>query len=263
MSIETWGLMPKNQIDAETIEEAIERLIAVHEHSPDSHMGENEAIEAHRKSEIIDHLASSIVADKFSQVSNLFYNTWQSITDWFTNGTILNGFLVLQLMQRGDFSGDRYLWNETIEFLTNQDNDTVLDNIWQTEFTYYQNYHTADYSFGMGIGEGFDPLLVCACFKIINGVLYSVFGNDETYTIVNLGSLVNSKRYNVRVETVANTQTLNFYLNGEIVATYDVSSIPSFYMNSFGIYSKKVGGTVSSQTSYIKFRYLAIGNSTF
>lgn len=64
MSIETWGLMPKSQIDNETIEEAIIRLIAVHEHSPDSHLGENESIEAHRKSEIIDHLAGSVLPDK-------------------------------------------------------------------------------------------------------------------------------------------------------------------------------------------------------
>lgn len=75
MSIETWGLMPKSQTDNETIEQAIARLIAEHETDPTAHLGPNESIEAHRNSEVIDHLAGSIVPDKQSNTKKVFdYN---------------------------------------------------------------------------------------------------------------------------------------------------------------------------------------------
>lgn len=86
MSIETWGLMPKSQIDNETIEEAIHRIVAEHEHDPTSHMGENEAIEAHRKSEIIDHLAGSVLSDKFSNQDFNIDFTFQSLDGLGTSG---------------------------------------------------------------------------------------------------------------------------------------------------------------------------------
>jgi hypothetical protein len=59
-----WGNLPKAQDDAETIEEAIARLIGVHEAEPTSHTGDGEAIDVHRKNEIIDHPAQSVVFDK-------------------------------------------------------------------------------------------------------------------------------------------------------------------------------------------------------
>lgn len=74
MSIFTWGAQPKSQVDPETVEEAITRIVAQHEHDPASHLGENESIEAHRSSEIIDHLAQSVVADKITDGSLELYH---------------------------------------------------------------------------------------------------------------------------------------------------------------------------------------------
>ncbi len=59
-----WGMLPKSQIDSETIEGAINRLILVHEQDEESHLGTGESLQSHKASEIIDHLASSIIADK-------------------------------------------------------------------------------------------------------------------------------------------------------------------------------------------------------
>ena len=63
----TWGMMAKNQIDPEKIEEAITRLIAKHEADPEAHLGAGESLQSHRASEIIDHVAESIVEDKISE----------------------------------------------------------------------------------------------------------------------------------------------------------------------------------------------------
>lgn len=61
-----WGYLPKNQVSNETIEQAITRLIAVHEADPNSHLGEGESMQNHKNADVIDHPALSIVPDKFS-----------------------------------------------------------------------------------------------------------------------------------------------------------------------------------------------------
>ena len=64
MSVTVWGQLNKAQDDPETIEEAIVRLIAVHEAEPTSHTGDGESIDVHRKNDIIDHPKGSVVLDK-------------------------------------------------------------------------------------------------------------------------------------------------------------------------------------------------------
>ena len=59
-----WGLLAKSLTDNETIEEAIARIVAQHNDDPESHLGSGQSLLSHKASEIIDHLASSIVEDK-------------------------------------------------------------------------------------------------------------------------------------------------------------------------------------------------------
>jgi len=61
-----WGSLKKSAVDDETIEQAIARLIAVHEADETSHLGVGESLQSHKASEIIDHAASSIIADKIA-----------------------------------------------------------------------------------------------------------------------------------------------------------------------------------------------------
>ena len=67
MSIPTWGMLEKSQEDNETIEEAIARLITAHLADSNAHLGAGESLTSHRASEIIDHLALSIVEDKIAE----------------------------------------------------------------------------------------------------------------------------------------------------------------------------------------------------
>ena len=66
MANPVWGLLLKSQIDAEKIEEAIARLIAAHEADEEAHLGTGQSLQSHKASEIIDHLAESIVEDKLA-----------------------------------------------------------------------------------------------------------------------------------------------------------------------------------------------------
>ncbi len=69
MANPVWGMLEKSLVDSEKIEPAIDRLIAVHEADPDSHLAVGESLQSHKASEIIDHLAESIIEDKFASGS--------------------------------------------------------------------------------------------------------------------------------------------------------------------------------------------------
>jgi len=64
MALPVWGNLEKSQIDNEKIEEAIDRRIQAHEDDPDAHLETGESLQSHKASAIIDHLATSIIADK-------------------------------------------------------------------------------------------------------------------------------------------------------------------------------------------------------
>jgi len=64
MAVVTWGLLEKSLVDDETIEEAINRLIQAHDDDETAHLETGQSLQSHKASEIIDHIARSIVPDK-------------------------------------------------------------------------------------------------------------------------------------------------------------------------------------------------------
>lgn len=65
--MDTWGDKPKSQIDNSTVDQEIDSKIQSHLDDPDAHILEGQALQSHKASEIIDHLARSIVTDKLIQ----------------------------------------------------------------------------------------------------------------------------------------------------------------------------------------------------
>ncbi len=88
----SWFQMPKSQIDPERMEEAIARLILEHEQDEESHLGVGESLQSHKASEIIDHVANSIIADKIlagevdlSKMSDkkfTFRTNFETVANW-------------------------------------------------------------------------------------------------------------------------------------------------------------------------------------
>jgi len=64
-----WGLLAKTTEDSTTIDEEIDAKIEAHNDDPDAHNLADQALEVHRQSEVIDHLAESIVNDKIRVTS--------------------------------------------------------------------------------------------------------------------------------------------------------------------------------------------------
>ena len=66
MATSIWGLLKESLTSSKLIREAIADMIADHDNDPESHLGATGSLQSHKASEIIDHEALSIVADKFA-----------------------------------------------------------------------------------------------------------------------------------------------------------------------------------------------------
>lgn len=89
---EVWGLMPKNQDDAEKIEEAINRIVAEHNADPTAHLGAGQSIEVHREQSVIDHKAGSVLADKWTFSELEFSTYFETLTPFYTVGDVYPQF---------------------------------------------------------------------------------------------------------------------------------------------------------------------------
>jgi len=89
MSIEVWGQLPKAQDDAQTIQEAIDASILAHEEDPASHLGTGKSLENHKTNGTIDHPASSIVPDKFSNNQPTYQEFFAGSSSHYTEGNVL------------------------------------------------------------------------------------------------------------------------------------------------------------------------------
>lgn len=98
-TISVWGLLPKSAIDATTIEDRINELIAVHEASATAHLGAGESLESHKSADIIDHPAGSLLADKSTRSEYVFYTEFENSArfivvgspTFFWPGFVING----------------------------------------------------------------------------------------------------------------------------------------------------------------------------
>ena len=260
MADPVWGQLHKAQDDEETIEEAIVRLIAVHEADSGAHTGSGESLETHKTQEVVDHPADSIVPDKFSQKENVLQTLFETLDPWSTQGTIGNGLGVMQITVFGDGAADKYSYNEDLGFTQDDTDYTILNNLWQVDFNYSDNLNVADFIFGLGVTDSFTPSNLCLCFKIVNGVLSSGYGNDSTVSWVSHGAISESERHTVRIQTEKTEQEAYFYLDDVLIRTVDLSEPDEPYFVNWGVYADKVGGTLNTQFSTLEFYYLRWAN---
>lgn len=75
-------MMPKSQSDAETVEQAIDRLIAVHNDDSQAHIGPGRSLTEHRINDVIDHPSGSILADKIAARQIWFDYSLYTLEGW-------------------------------------------------------------------------------------------------------------------------------------------------------------------------------------
>lgn len=82
MVVDVWNSLPKSQSDPETIEQAIARIVGEHDTDPDAHLGATGSLTAHRTNGVLDHLAGSIPADKFSAAEVIIRDQFLTLDSW-------------------------------------------------------------------------------------------------------------------------------------------------------------------------------------
>lgn len=174
MADQNWGVLSKSQTDDETIEEAIARMILAHEVDEESHLGAGESLQSHKASEIIDHLAGSIVSDKRTMKQFEVRSDFESLTGFYLFGDPMSFFPGVQL-PIGDGIAECAKVCASNEMVLKQ---LVFDDESLLSF----NLRIPDYEDGwngwLGIGGSFsayDDLIFPDGygFEIANGVLYA------------------------------------------------------------------------------------------
>lgn len=217
--METWGLVPKAQDDPQTIDEAIADAIANHEADPDAHLGDGEALDSHRASEIIDHLAESIVPDKLENnffLSRLNCPQFQSLEPFNVNASEYYVFLDnISIWTSSSLNNVATLWPLVgISAVANFANDIQLNIpiLLNCDGTYEAWFGCGDFS------EDYNDAFVG--FKVSGGHIYasSCDGNNANRTNVDLGVVSEDIIKSYRVEFF-NSSHCNFYIDNILVAT--------------------------------------------
>lgn len=226
MTAETWGLIPKSQEDNQTINEAINEAIAAHEADSDAHLGSGESLETHRSSEVIDHLADSVVNDKlpdnfFSQ--RVYFPNFQSLDVFdYTTGRVSMGFDCIRLTTNTTLNDRAYAYLKNSPYLSlDFSQDIVLI------FSYdLRVFNTQEAYVGMGDwGEDFDEGFVG--FKIVDGVLHGIcaISSSGASTITEISGIDPTEKHDYRIEHYSGDH-VDFYIDGVLVLTID-TNVPS------------------------------------
>lgn len=145
MADPVWGELAKAQDDPQKIGEAISAAIAAHEADPEAHMGDGESIDVHRKNDIVDHPAGSILFDKFSASDEYHDVNWDTLDAWGKSGDVfLETFGDCRMVV--DFSASNSYLKADLDIpdlWVNYDYDVVFQTIFR-----YTDDHNSDVYMG-------------------------------------------------------------------------------------------------------------------
>lgn len=262
---DVWGQMPKSQDDSEKIEEAISRMIAEHEADPQAHLGAGESLEAHRANEIIDHPAGSVLADKTTFKEDVATTFFENMDAWYTQGTVGGSFRYLNITVFGNSSVDSYAYNDLFDFWPTDDPIEYLpaDNMLQVPFYYNRTLYNgltravADIYLGLGVPDRLNWFIG---FKIVDDEIYFGLSQDDDIVWSSPIPYVNG-RHVFRVQTSKLEKACYFYLDGVLVHSADMSNLPDWSYTTFGVWLKKISGTIGQQYSSITLSSITIANA--
>ena len=239
MADPVWGMLAKSAVDAETVEEAIARLIAVHEADETSHLGTGESLEAHKNADIIDHPAGSILGDKFTNQEVVFSPTFESFDNWSQSGATVQaepGGLKLGTANTTNavtylYAGASYgpiAYGHTVA--------TTLQVVLAcSRTTNYLAYMLAGSNELVNDTPGIG-------FKFLNGIAYGVqayySGGSYTEQTISLGSYSANAYHLYRVEVKPDENKAYFYMDSVLIG--------SLTLNADG------GGGLALLTYYVK-----------
>ena len=213
--MDTWGTTPKSQVDDETINEAIDSAILAHESDPTAHLGEGEALQAHKTESIVDHPAGSILADKWTMSQMDFTTQFENLTQFTTHGIVTNQFPGVQIKPSGvgdSNYGRVYFTTEDAGGVFNPEKESLVQLSLNAD-----TYHTGliIFQFGFAIGELQKRGMG---FYIQSGVLkFFLAQSDGTgYQEMTITGWSDVSDRIIRIHNDPAIEKVRFYLDGEL-----------------------------------------------
>jgi len=255
---ETWGLLPKSQTNDELIEAAIVRLIAEHNNDETAHLGTGQSLQSHKASEIIDHVAASIVADKIkdrevrpSKLGMVYFGTIFESLDGFykTAGVSLSGDIDEVLMTTLAVTNDSqslfklmlnrpavFSWDKYREFETT----IKVSSVSNIETRIQTGRPAPNQHFG---------------FKILNNTLYGSVADGNETTEVNLMTISADTYYALKAVLTPGVK-VEFFVGGVSKGTA-TTHLPSGITYTNYLFAALVK-TLEDAVKVFKFSYFDI-----
>jgi hypothetical protein len=214
MTIETWGMMAKSQIDPTKIEERMTEMITEHNEDPEAHLGAGKSLETHKSNEVLDHPQSSVVADKVSTGQNLINTFFETVAGWTIYADYSLNFLSYLLL-RTTTTVDNIASAYFEEFPTMTVNDFDKDLMLQVTFNGdASNY--GDLYFALGIADDMENY-VGVGFLVTNLSLIGRYNDGDTLSTVALATLTAGRTYTIRAFINSASSNVEFWLDGILI----------------------------------------------
>ncbi len=222
MGLFTWGSLPKDQENAQTIDEAIASAIQAHEQDPTSHMGAGESIDEHRKNEVVDHPAYSVLDDKLAYDRNFFDITFANLSNLDISSEVERTGYDSALIYSPNSSTWAYIIAHGGDFI----NSHIFDYSKNPRFV--TNFMLPNVSNVYGtIGPGYDDESQGFGFKIEGNTLSGYY--YETSGFLNeteLCPIIAGKTYKIEAR-VFYPNRIEFWVNNELLYTINNPDIPA------------------------------------
>jgi len=237
MALPVWGNLEKSQIDDEKIEEAIARLIQAHEDDPNAHVEEGESLQSHKASEIIDHLVSSIVADKIKdgevlgrKISDFLFSNFESLDGWDTDGTVNPMWSEVEIQTAAILNDTAKLYPKVFSACPNFQKDPYFETLVRFSNNTNQLVYIVCGSPDLG-GNGADSEYFG--FKVVDGALYAcVTKLGVEYTDVISGITILNQYHKYRAE-IKSGEYADFYID-DVLKVHRTANVPNLAQPASG-----------------------------
>ena len=215
-----WGMLAKSQVDPETIEEAIARIIAEHNADEESHLAAGQSLQSHKAAEIIDHLAKSVYRDKLIFDRFQVDEHFNTIDIWNKNVNVEQtgyGGMTLRSPNEAGLAGEAFIY--PTEGMASQATK-IYSPSWESRLKFSSNSDQIVY---FGMYDVNEPM--GAGFKILNGTLYACYGDlASAEQLVEIAGITLTVPHTYRIEMLSSGNT-TFYVDGILKATVATSLI--------------------------------------
>ena len=219
MTLPLWGSLEKSADDAETIEQAIARLVAEHEADPTAHLGSGESLEMHKAEDVIDHPVGSVLADKWTMTEFDFTTLFENLSVFATTGNVASIFPGVRIYSTASGSGGRSrvvvpLEDQNFTFFPNKSflfQFVFSADTYQSGVCWFNFGYTGSQFGKSGVGLKIDNEVATFYTSDYDGA------NGEELSWPGFTDV--SDRFVVRIQFISGDSFVSFFANGVLIGT--------------------------------------------